>query len=313
MYECNPKMYNITKKGRRSYRRNGGGRRSYRRNGGGRHSRGRMSRRMRMKGGLGDNDAVNIRLPPNIYEFDNEAHKRELEMFTFGSPAQHAAWLGLLTACRTMNIPFYILTRGDKIGIIRTLQLIGIDEMVTEVLCTRAESKSNDTNNPRNDVEHNFNGLAKYAVIQQILREKELTCGPEKIGYLMDDNKRDNGSREDISICPSIEFEHVLSNKQLPPDIIDLPALMATLDANPIYAINVSRLSLPKIESSNAKYNFTPIDTITRITQEVISGIVKILFVDFDQTFQIWEGAIPFGKPGAVRIFNSAGITINVI
>lgn len=297
-------MYNKTKKGRRSYRRNGGGRR---------RSRGRISRRMRMKGGLGPNDSVNIGLPPNIYEFADEDNKRALEMFTFGSPAQHAAWLGLLTACRTKGIPFYILTRGDKIGIIRTLQLLGMDEMVTEVLCTRAESKSNDSNNPRNVVEHNFNGTAKYMVIQHILRENELTCAPDKIGYLMDDNKRDNGSPEDISICPSIEFEHVLSHKQLPPDMIDLPSLTATLEANPIYLINVSRLSLPKIEYSKTKYNFTPIGTITRITQEVISGVVKILFVDFDQTFQIWEGAIPFGKPDVVRIFNRAGITINVI
>ena len=66
-------------------------------------------------------------------------------------------------------------------------------------------------------------------------------------------------------------------------------------------------------ENPKSRYNFTPIDIITRITDEVNSGAIKILFVDFDQTFQIWNGAIPFGHPGTIRIFRQNGINIEVI
>lgn len=284
-------------------------RRSRRRSGGRGRGRGRISRRMRMKGGLGPNDSVNINLP-NKYVFADEGHKRAFEMFTFGSSAQHEAWLGLLTACRTKGIPFYILTNGDKVGIIRTLQLLGMDDYVTEVLCTQ---KSNDPGiNPMNTVGHNFHGQNKYVVIQQILKENGLECQSSKIGYLMDDNLAANNDHD--GMCPSIVFEHVLSPGYLPTDIPNLPTLQATLEQNPIYKLNVSKLDLAPIHSDHAIYNFTPIDKITRITKEVTSGGVKILFVDFDQTFQIWEGAIPLGHSSIIRYFKRfADITINVI
>ena len=292
-------------------------RRSRRRSGGRGRGRGRISRRMRMKGGLGPNDSVNINLP-NKYVFADEGHKRALEMFTFGSPAQHEAWLGLLTACRTKGIPFYILTNGDKVGIIRTLQLLGMDDYVTEVLCTHQATDKlgriiiRPDVNPSNTVEHNFQGQNKYAVIQQILKENGLECQSSKIGYLMDDNLAANNDHD--GMCPSIVFEHVLSPGHLPTDIPDLPTLQATLEQNPIYKLNVSKLGLAPIESARAKYNFTPIDKITRITEEVTSGGVTILFVDFDQTFQIWEGAIPLGYKTIIpSYFDKVDIKINVI
>ena len=104
----------------------------------------------------------------------------------------------------------------------------------------------------------------------------------------------------------------MLSHKQLPPDI-NLSELNVNLQVNPIYNLNVTDLKLVPIENPKSRYNFTPIDIITRITDEVNSGAIKILFVDFDQTFQIWNGAIPFGHPGTIRIFRQNGINIEVI
>jgi len=61
--------------------------RSSRRHGG--DSRG-GSRRMRMKGGLGPNDSVNIGLQ-GTYSFANPADQQEFQIFTFGTQMQFNA------------------------------------------------------------------------------------------------------------------------------------------------------------------------------------------------------------------------------
>jgi hypothetical protein len=290
------------KKSRSSYRKNIG-------------RRSRINHIKKMNGGLGQNDSVNIGLQGK-YVFTNEAHKHDFAMFTFGSNAQYDAWLGLLTVCKRKSVPFYILTKGDKIGIIRTLQLLGIDDMVHEVLCTRNPlpphiALKKTYYNPENTVEHNFHGQDKYVVIEQIMREyPDLNCAASsKIGYLIDDSE----SNLDYSDrCPSIVFEHVLSHKQLPSDI-DFATLCTNLESNPIYNLNVERLKLEAIKSRASRYNFTPIDILKRITEEVNSGTVSILFVDFDQTFQIFEGATQFGCPNIREMFNELNINIAVI
>jgi len=292
-------MYYKTKKSRSNYRKNIG-------------RRSRINLSMKMNGGLGLNDSVNINLHGR-YVFTDQAHKHELAMFTFGTNAHYSAWLGLLTACKRNIVPFYILSKGDKIGIIRTLQLLDMDDMVIEVLCTNPNQRGRNAFNPRNVVrpERNFSGVQKYNVIEQIMREyPELNCAASsKRGYLIDDNVENTFA---IEACPSIEFEHVLTNKQLPIDI-DFDTLHANLLLNPIYNLNVEKLKLEAIETRHSRYNFIPIDILIRITEEVNSGIVSILFVDFDQTFQIWEGAIPFGYSSVIGMFNDAGINIEVI
>ena len=100
------KSHRINKRRSRGTRKHGGGR-----------GRGR-ARRMRMKGGLGPNDSSNIGLQ-GTYSFANPALLPQFQMFTFGSPSQYDAWYRLLSACSNHRIPVYILTSGNKVGIIR--------------------------------------------------------------------------------------------------------------------------------------------------------------------------------------------------
>jgi hypothetical protein len=330
-------------------------------------------RRKSMRGGLGPNDFTNIGLQ-GTYSFADPANQQHLKMFTFGSQSQHDLWFNLLSVCKQANVPVYILTSGNKVGIMRTLQLMGYADAFVEVLCTHPDT----TINPENvSGQHNFRGKTKYEVIQQILSEHDLSCaGPPPIGYLLDDSgfftaqrlvKRlkidlptatalvaalKNGgvvqqygvipeqydedyvkgiirqtqygqyadhiysviarvrNSDFLKLCPAIEFVDVLSHSVDAPPIspdFNLPALQA----NPIYQLNVNRLSLPAIDGPDADFNFTPQVILQYMMRLVTKGSVKILFVDFDKTFQIWEGAIQF-EQNMLQFFAEAGIHINV-
>jgi hypothetical protein len=58
----------------------------------------------------------------------------EFKMYVFGSAEQRESWETLLRACKEMKVVVYILSAGDKIGIIRMLQLMNLDDMFEEVL-----------------------------------------------------------------------------------------------------------------------------------------------------------------------------------
>lgn len=366
------KSHRINKRRSRGTRKHGGGR-----------GRGR-ARRMRMKGGLGPNDSTNIGLQ-GTYSFANPALLPDFRMFTFGTPSQYDAWNRLLLACRGRGIPVYILTSGNKIGIIRTLQLLGLDGEFVEVLCTQphttitdpktgATTVSYNGNPPNASGQHNFQGQPKYQVIQQILTERGLNCQGPPIGYLLDDsgfftattlNRKFNipievatgavaalraagiadqygvvhpnanqdhvrgvlaptaanqfadiivraiarGRNSDhLAMCPAIQFVDVLSHKQTPPDF-NLKALMD----NQFYQLNVTRMGLDAIDGPHSQFNFTSIDIIEHVIRGVNSGNVQMLFVDFDQTFQMWEGAIPFEHPSVIGMFANKNANINVV
>lgn len=326
-----------------------------------------------MRGGLGLNDSTNIGLQ-GTYSFVNPANQQHLKMFTFGSQSQHELWLQLLTVCHQMNVPVYILTSGNKVGIIRTLQLMGLADAFVEVLCTHYDLSVNPDNLSG---QHNFRGQTKYYVIQQILAERGLSCnGPPPIGYLLDDSGFFTAQRlvrrlkinlptanalvaalqqggvvdrygviheqadenvvkgiirqtpygewadhiysvvarvrnsDFLKLCPAIEFMDVLSHSVAAPQVAS-DFNMAALQANPIYQLNVQHLGLPAINGPNADFNFTPEIVLQHVIRLVTQGQVKILFVDFDKTFQIWEGAIQF-EQNILPFFAQAGIQINV-
>ena len=343
-----------------------------------RRSRKGGRRRKLMRGGLGPNDSTNIGLQ-GTYSFANPENQQHLKMFTFGSQSQHDSWLQLLTVCNERNVPVYILTSGNKVGIIRTLQLMGWADKFVEVLCTHYDPSVNPDNLSK---QHNFRGQTKYYVIQQILAEHGLSCNGPRIGYLLDDSGFFTAQRlvrrlkmdlpianalvaalqqgrvvdrygviheqadenyvkeiirqtpyaqyaqyaqyadqiysvvarvrnsDFLRLCPAIQFMDVLSYSvgALPvaPDF-DLPQLQA----NPIYQLNVQHLGLPPIHELNADFNFTPQVILQHVIRLVTESKVKILFIDFDKTFQIWEGAIQF-EQNVIPYFNQAGIQINV-
>jgi hypothetical protein len=324
-----------------------------------------------MKGGLGPNDSVNIGLQ-GTYSFANPAVQPAFKMFTCGTPSQCDAWERLLVACHNRGLPVYILTSGNKVGIIRTLQLMGLDDEFVEVLCTNALLSVNPMNASG---QHNFQGQPKYQVIEQIMTERGLNCQGPPIGYLLDDsgfftattlNKKFDipiqvatgavaalqaagivdrfgvvnpnanmghvrdvllqtaanqhevvdiivraiarGRNSDhLAMCPAIQFVDVLSHQQTPPDFN-----LQALQANQFYQLNVTQLGLEAIDGPNRRFNFTPIVIIEYMIQLVNAGRVQILFLDFDQTFQIWEGAIPFEHASLLGRFAAAGAAINV-
>jgi hypothetical protein len=249
--------------------------------------------RMRMRGGLGVHDGENIGLVGKYSFADPATHVPQFRIFTFGSDMQYNAWANLLIACLMKDVPVYILTSGNKVGIIRTLQLLELDGYFEEVLCTNSKviTEGYMPINPVNKTGRHFGGMHKYHVIYKIVKEKGLDCDDDQvIGCLLDDGLRNDEPDSANKICPAIKFEHVLNKTPAtPPDFN-----MDVLKANLFYKLNVSKLGLPAIGTRQSKYNFTPISKIEEITRSVESGNIKIVFIDFDQTFQLFEGATQF-------------------
>jgi hypothetical protein len=332
----------------------------------------RLRMRMRMKGGLGPTDFTNIGLK-GTYSFADSAHQQHLKMFTFGSQSQHDLWLQLFTECnqREVPVPVYILTSGNKVGIMRTLQLMGWADKFREVLCTHHDPSVN----PPNVSGRNFGGHTKYAVIRQILSEHSLSCDvPQPIGFLLDDSGFFTAQRlvrrlkidlatanvliaalraqkiidrfgvvpeeadetavmqaitqtphsehadkiynvisrvrnsDFVKLCPAIHFMDVLSHS-VAGQLTSPDFNLIELQANPIYQLNISQLGLPKFEPG-ADFNFTPQVILQHVTKMVQDGRVKILFVDYDKTLQIWEGAIQFEEPSMLGRFERRGMPI---
>ena len=242
----------------------------------------RKSRRIIMKGGSGlIKNCAQIGIS-SVVRFANPNNSLVLNLFTFGTELQMEAWLGLLRLCDTNNVPVYILTSGNKIGIIRTLQLMKLQRYFEDVLCVHTD-KSVNPENPTNP-SHNFHGKTKYEVIRQIIDERK-GVGKE-YGYFLDDDESNN---ENSGSCPSITFTNVSNPKGKPTDFD-----WNQIHENLIYKLSVEHLALPPISEYAGDYNFTPIPIITGITSQVSNGTVKVLFLDWDKTFQIYSSAIPF-------------------
>jgi hypothetical protein len=259
----------------------------------------RKSRRINMKGGRGlVNTCREIKLLN--HSFTDLTNSENLRLFTFGTTLQKNAWLELLEACNTKNIPVYILTSGNKIGIIVTLQLMGLQGFFEDVLCVSRDTSVNPYNKLRPDY-HDFHGKTKYEVIQQIMTEKGISCVGERRGFFLDD-VIDHSTDSDV--CPSIEFKDVINPSGKPPDFN-----LTQIRENPFYELSVEKLGLDPISEEEGDYNFTPFTIIGEINTEVTAGRVNILFLDFDKTFQMWSGAIPFQSHDTETNIQKKGLT----
>lgn len=256
----------------------------------------RKSRRIIMKGGSGlIATCAQIGISP-VARFAIDDNSLVLRLFTFGTELQMEAWLGLLRLCHTKNVPVYILTSGNKIGIIRTLQLMKLQRYFEDVLCVHPDKSVNPENltNPS----HDFHGKTKYTVIRQIIDEKKGPGEKDPNGYFLDD---DDSNNENSGSCPSIEFINV-SNPEGKPTDFD----WKQIHENPIYKLSVEHLKLTPISEDDVDYNFTPIPVITEITSEVVTGTV--LFLDWDKTFQIHPDAVPLQDRMTEGIFAKNGL-----
>jgi hypothetical protein len=225
-----------------------------------------------MRGGLGDNDGAHIN--NNVtYRFSEQDHVDEFSMFVFGTPLQKAAWTTLLETCLAKQVPVYILTSGNRVAIIRTLQLLMMDHYFKEVLCINR----NLTINPSNKRgQHNFGGYSKYAVIREI--HLELLSKNRRIttGCLFDDDIRNSIAKSEFPEINDVEFLHTKSDAR-PSDYNE-----ATLRANKFYQLYS--------KYNDTIINFTPIEQIKYATDKVSSEEYNTVFIDFDETFEITQG-----------------------
>ena len=249
-----------------------------------------------MQGGLGPNDGINIKLAGR-FAFRDQNHVAEFRMFVFGTDLQQQAWTSLLQTCMDNNVPVYILTAGNKVGIIRTLQLMNMDHFFREVLCTLPRINPNNVvANPRNTVHHNFAENPKYQVIREIMREHGLSCELPVQGCLFDDSM----SNGDVAnMCPSIEFLHTKSSAR-PADYDE-----ATFVNNAFYKLWVTIREGPP-----SSINFTPIALIEDQIRKVDSGSCKIMFIDFDETLEPYPFGLPLHNPRRLPLFEEIDRTI---
>lgn len=263
-------------------------------------SRGRGRGRFRkhtMRGGLGPHDGVNIKITDR-FSFANPQHIDELALFTFGTPSQRAAWTRLLEKCLEKTVPVYILTAGNRVGIIRTLQLLNMDHYFTEVLGTfLPENRMTELMNPRTK-SRDFQGMSKYYVIYEIIRELSISDPSVKTGCLLDD---DLSNQANSGMAPKVEFLHTKSSEN-PSDYDE-----ARLRSNVFYNLRITMRGKP-----NKVFNFTPISLIDQVTTNVDNGTYNIVFIDFDETFQLYDAALPLQNPQRLANFSSVDRTITV-
>jgi hypothetical protein len=269
------------------------------------HHRRRSRRGRAMQGGLGPNDGINIKLEGR-FAFRDPTHVAEFTMFVFGTDRQRLAWTALLQTCMNKNVPVYILTAGNKVGIIRTLQLLNMDHFFREVLCTLKQSPSdprltenNMRASPPNAVHHNFGGKHKYEVIREIIGEHGISCALPVKGCLFDDSM---SNRDAANICPSIEFLHTKTPAR-PADYDE-----STFVNNAFYKLRAMVTGAPP-----NGVNFTPIALIEDQIRNVVSGSCEIVFIDFDETFEPYPAALPFHNPVRLPQFEENGHPIDII
>lgn len=258
----------------------------------------KTKRTKRMKGGLGPYDSIEIHMPER-YSFRKPTMIDEFKLHVFGSDERRVAWETLLTECNNRGVPVYILSAGDKIGIIRMLQLMNLDHAFEEVLCTNPNEHTNPDEQPNPESDnglHNFQGQTKYDVISTILREREiapfgcLPFGCLPFGCLMDDNPV---NAIDRAKAITIEFVNVNT-------VVDKTP---TPQLNPFYRFIADNKSL-QLQPLIASRGFADVGVINDVTELVKNGTYKIVFIDFDQTFQQWPGAIPFWRSNVIAAFH---------
>jgi hypothetical protein len=258
-----------------------------------RRSRKRSRRGRTLKGGLGPHDTVNIGLT-DTYRFADRANVDVLKKYAFGTQEQQDAWEMLLYTCKQMQVPVYILSAGSKIGIIRMLQLMELDDRFDEVLCTNESLRTNPVN--IRDY-HNYQGKTKYQVIRLILHElygydPNGQTSEQPIGYLMDDDPRNNTSVDK----ETIQFVDVLSSQNAQePDA-----------RNPIYqfVVNYEDERMKNLFAETGS-RFANIGIINYIIESVKAGTIKILFVDFDLTLQINAGPLRLHDEAFTQAFHA--------
>lgn len=263
-----------------------------------------------LRGGLGDNDYQNININ-NRFIFQNDRTRPggggdtttkaekiiEFKKYVFGTEKHAEIWEKILKLCSEKSIPFYILTSGGKVGIIRMLQLLELDEYVTEVLCNNHYTEVNPTNISQNDsirsMRERFRTMPKYNVIGEILLNDLLT--PNAIGVFIDNDQRNSAND---TLYPTIEFMYVGGEGGEQIDIYKETSYQTR------FTSFVSRLSEDytgpifrhaPVLYEKRKTNLVKLNVLEKLHAKIaaVEPEIKVVFSDFDGTISPWRGALP--------------------
>lgn len=249
-----------------------------------------------LRGGLGENDYAKIGIN-NKFSFgnpDNLDYEKieEFKKYVFGSEEHAQKWEEILRLCSEKGIPFYILTSGNKVGIIRMLQLLELADCVTEVLCNNSSKRANPTIENRT-----FDRMNKYQIIEHIIRVISTGQG-EYRGIFIDNDERNKDGHE---LCPNIIFLHangVKIQKNIDYEPTSFMTYVFGLSRHPTlnYFFDTEVINHMYIKNTNL------VDTriLDSIIEKLKSGETNIIFADFDGTMSPWGGALPFH----LQIFN---------
>jgi hypothetical protein len=247
----------------------------------------RKTKRYKIKrGGTGPNDHENIGITDR-WSFRDETDLTNFKIYIFGSIERYDLWIQIMTACKdkentdtdTDKILFYILTSGNKVIIIRILQLLNIDDLVEEVLCVNANIKANPRN--RNPVRERFKGKCKYEVIQEIIKElyNIKNCPREVTGAFIDD---DIENEHNSQFCSTIKFIHATGD-------ID-PTLNSE---NPYRLFCQERSPHDAVKIYASPHIVTP-NILDGLLQNIQRSYTSCVFADFDRTVSPYNGVLPF-------------------
>ena len=257
-----------------------------------------------LRGGLGVNDYANIGIRDS-WSFTDTSNIEEFKTYVFGTEEHAEAWIAIMTACKEKNIPFYILTTGSKVGIIRTLQLLGLSDFVKEVLCNNSKHNSSNPINEHNPIRNKFNEKKKYDIIKDILtevaEEYKKTTGDSRASHLYTgifvDNDFRNGPTKHDNLCPNVEFMIASGQQVRILDKIKFPQrsffdFISTLSRR---ELGLSSLSQELYEYKNT--NLVDITLLQQIIDKINTEEIKCFFSDFDGTMSPWRSALPFYLP----------------
>ena len=254
-----------------------------------------------LKGGLGRNDYDNIGITDTFIFQDGYEKKygnkfsridkiNEFKKYVFGSEEHAELWKNILLLCSTKSIPFYILTSGSKVGIIRTLQLLELSEYVTEVLCNSKKTDINPDN--RTDITRNdFRDMNKYQIIERVIN---MYCNRDGYKGLFLDNEPMN--QENNELCSNVEFREAKGTKinhwtvgnRILSFVRDLSSMSG--QRNPFDGIT-------DLLYKFTRTNLVNLDTLNDIHNAIDSGTINVFISDFDGTMSPWRGILPFHFP----------------
>jgi hypothetical protein len=259
----------------------------------------------------------------HTWQFNNPELIPQFKDYIFCSETYKNIWLELLQVCKTKNIPVYVITSGNLIGVIRTIQLLGLSDLFKEVISIRANTDTNP--NPIINPDRYFGGVKnKNVVIETIMKE-------EIENYIeIKENKRKYTTQLPLAAFFDDDpgnFEDVDTELVKTSDSGDRTdglrkELMDCLRKNIFYTRYFKDGHRSRYDKYDTiEYNFTSIQQLKR-TISGISGItkdgavpldsgsevyirmvkeeieaykkIKILFLDWDKTVSIWKGPPDF-------------------